>query len=88
MSLIVMASISLQLFLIPFFGYLADIIGRRKVVTLGALIMLLSASIFLVNLFLGEMVMSISDSALYAPQSSLNYLEENIGILRPVFHIN
>ena len=50
--------------------------------------MLLSASIFLVNLFLGEMVMSISDSALYAPQSSLNYLEENIGILRPVFHIN
>ena len=44
--------------------------------------MLLSPSIFL---DLGEMVMSISDSALYAPQSSL---EENISILRPVFHIN
>ncbi|BFH74577.1 MFS transporter [Sulfurisphaera javensis] len=66
---IVIIATSLQLFLIPFFGYLSDIIGRKRVEYIGLSFLIFSLPFF--PNFLGEVFMSISDSALYAPQSSI-----------------
>ncbi|ACP55038.1 MFS transporter [Saccharolobus islandicus] len=72
LSLIVLISISFQLFLIPFFGYLSDLFERRKVVIIGLILMILAGIVLSRRNFLpGEILMSISDSALYAPQSSI-----------------
>ncbi|WP_338602079.1 MFS transporter [Sulfolobus tengchongensis] len=68
---IVLLSISLQLFFLPFFGYLSDIIGRKMVVVVGLIIAVLGIFSFFFSVALGEILFSISDSALYAPQSSI-----------------
>lgn len=70
-SVIVIVSISLQLLLMPIFGYLSDIIGRRMVILAGTILMIVGAFLFPLNLILGELTLSVSDAALYAPQSSL-----------------
>ncbi|AKA74340.1 MFS transporter [Saccharolobus solfataricus] len=71
LSLIVLISISFQLFLIPLFGYLSDLLGRRKVILIGLILMTLAGIVLTRNLLPGEILMSVSDSALYAPQSSI-----------------
>lgn len=68
-SEIVIVATSLQIFLIPLFGYLSDIIGRKGVEYIGLSLLLISLPFF--PNYLGEVLMSISDSALYAPQSSI-----------------
>nr|WP_252973210.1 MFS transporter [Saccharolobus solfataricus] len=67
----VLISISFQLFLIPLFGYLSDLLGRRKVILIGLILMTLAGIVLTRNLLPGEILMSVSDSALYAPQSSI-----------------
>ncbi|WP_346729565.1 MFS transporter [Acidianus sp. HS-5] len=68
-STLVTLSISLQLFMIPLFGYLSDIIGRRKVIIIGVLLIIPGAILF--PGLAGELILSLSDSALYAPQSAI-----------------
>ncbi|AWR95350.1 MFS transporter [Acidianus brierleyi] len=70
-SMIVIVSISVQLLLMPMFGYLSDVIGRRMVILNGTMLMILGASLFPLKFILGELTLSVSDAALYAPQSSL-----------------
>ena len=68
-ALLVSLAVIIQLFTMPFFGYLTDIIGRKKVVYLGVSLMVISTFFFPNTI--GEIIMSISDSALYAPQASI-----------------
>ncbi len=70
-SSIVLISILTQLVTMPFFGYLANNIGRRVILALGLIIFALGSLFLKLNLLLGELLLSISDSALYSPQSSL-----------------
>ncbi len=70
-SAIVTLAVSLQLVLLPMFGYLSDLIGRRFVVFIGAVVMLFGSISFSLSLILGETLLSVSDASLYAPQSSL-----------------
>ncbi|BBG23969.1 MFS transporter [Sulfuracidifex tepidarius] len=70
-SMVVIIAVSLQLILMPMFGYLSDVIGRRMVVLIGAGIMLFGSILFPSNFVLGEMLLSVSDASLYAPQSSI-----------------
>lgn len=66
--LVIIAMIS-QILTIPFFGYLSDIIGRKRVEYIGLLVLLIGSLYFPSTS--GEILFSISDSALYAPQSSI-----------------
>nr|WP_238842134.1 MFS transporter [Sulfolobus sp. E11-6] len=87
LSLIVIISISFQLFLIPLFGYLSDLVGRRKVIIIGLILMMTAGIVLTRNLLPGEILMSVSDSALYAPQSSIftEIFDKNIGLLHQIF---
>ena len=40
-------------------------------ILIGAILMLVGAYFFLLRLFIGEILLSVSDSVLYAPQASL-----------------
>ena len=68
-ALLVSLAVIIQLFTMPFFGYLTDIIGRKNVIYLGVGLMIVSTFFFPGTI--GEIIMSISDSALYAPQASI-----------------
>ena len=68
-ALLVSLAVFIQLFTMPLFGYLTDIIGRKNVIYLGIILMIVSA--FLFPSSIGEVIMGISDSALYAPQASI-----------------
>ena len=68
-SLTVALAVSLQFLFLPLFGYLTDVIGRKGVVFIGVVLMALGSYLFGSNV--GEIILSISDSALYAPQSSI-----------------
>ena len=68
-SLLVSLAISLQFVFLPLFGYLTDVIGRKNVVFIGVVLMALGSYLFKSEV--GEIILSISDSALYAPQSSI-----------------
>ncbi|WP_069281451.1 MFS transporter [Saccharolobus sp. A20] len=70
-SSVVLISILTQLITMPFFGYLANSIGRKIILTLGLIIFALGSLFLKSDLLLGELLLSISDSALYSPQSSL-----------------
>ncbi|BCU69881.1 MFS transporter [Stygiolobus caldivivus] len=70
-STLVAIAVAIQLLLLPLFGYLSDVLGRKSVVFLGAALMALGSFLFSSNLTLGEVVLSISDASLYAPQSSI-----------------
>ncbi|MBB5253109.1 MFS transporter [Sulfurisphaera ohwakuensis] len=72
LPIIVLEAIIFQLFTMPLFGFLSDIIGRRLVVIIGLIIMGVGSYLLSLKIiYYGEIVMSISDSALYAPQSSI-----------------
>ena len=87
-ALLVSFAVFIQLFTMPLFGYLTDVIGRKNVIYLGIVSMIISAFLFLSSI--GEVIMSISDSALYAPkrQYLLRFLRGNIDIPHQVSHIN
>ncbi|AAY81112.1 MFS transporter [Sulfolobus acidocaldarius] len=70
-STIVLIATITQLFTMPLFGYLANSFGVKRVILSGIVIYVIGATLFLYNITLAELTLSVSNSALYSPQSSL-----------------
>ncbi|MEW9492502.1 MAG: MFS transporter [Candidatus Aramenus sulfurataquae] len=68
----VLISVLTQLVTMPLFGYLANQVGRKEVGLIGIALFVVGAALLESRLLLpGELVLSLSDSALYSPQSSI-----------------
>ncbi len=68
----VLVSVLTQLVTMPLFGYLANQLGRRAIGLTGVVLFVVGSLLLgLRLLFPGELVLSLSDSALYSPQSSI-----------------
>ncbi|MCY0859692.1 MAG: MFS transporter [Sulfolobaceae archaeon] len=70
-SVLVLIAILTQLFSMPLMGYLANNVGKERIVLLGLLLFLVSPLMLERNILLGEVMFATADSALYSPQSAI-----------------